>query len=143
LNDVLYQLGGVIFEIYPFNPQTFDSDSAAGIVEKPVMGRRPPLEFVGDGPQTVRIAARLFPEKLGGLGSVSDLNDMRMSGMSQYLMRGDGVPMGWFAVERISERHTYLGPQGVGRVVDIEINLRRSDPPNAANFFASIAGILG
>lgn len=138
---MLYQLGSVQFELV-FNPQNYDSDASAGIIEKPVMGRRPPLEFVGDGPQTNRINVRLFPEKLGGLGGVDDLNEMRMSGVAQYLMRGDYRPLGWFAIERVVEKHTYLGAGGVGRVVDVEITLRRDDPPTASNVFASLMGFL-
>lgn len=138
---MLYQLGAVQFELI-FNPQSFDSDASAGIVEKPVMGRRPPLEFVGDGPQIDRIGVRLFPEKLGGMGGIEDLNEMRISGIPQFLMRGDYRPLGWFAIERVVQRHTYLGAGGIGRVVDVDLVLRRADPPSASSVFSSLVGFL-
>lgn len=139
---MLYMLGPVIFEIWPVNLTDIEKTSEAGIVDKPVLSRRPPLEFVGDGPQTMRMNAKLFPQKFGGVGTVATLDAMKSSGLPQYLMRGDGVPQGWFMVDRISERHTYLDARGVGKVVDVSIELRRSDPPNVADFFSSIVGLL-
>jgi phage protein U len=67
---------------------------------------------------------------------------MRKSGLPQYLMRGDGVPLGWMAVERVSEKSSYLDAKGVGRVVEVSISLKRADAPGAADFFAVISGII-
>ncbi|OCC05100.1 hypothetical protein BA190_09295 [Labrys sp. WJW] len=135
-------LGPVIFEVYPVNITDYERTTEAGLVEKPVMGRRPPLEFVGDGPESFTITIKLFPEKLGGLGSLSDLDAMRQSGIAQYFMRGDGVPLGWFCVGGCSEKSTYLGPHGVGRVIDASLTLKRDEPPSGPDFFASISWLL-
>lgn len=139
---MLMMLGPLMMEVWPFNPTETSREAGGDYVEKPVMGRRPPLEFVGEASETFTITARLFPAKLGGLGGLSQLNAMRQSGIPQYLMRGDGVPLGWMVVERVSERSSYLDAKGVGQVIDVDITLKRSDAPNAANFFAAISGIL-
>lgn len=140
---MLMILGAVIMDVWPFNPTETGRESGGDYVEKPIMGRRPPLEFVGEASETFSITAKLFPEKLGGLGNLSALSAMRKSGVPQYFMRGDGVPLGWMVIERVSERSSYLDAKGVGRVVEVDISLKRADAPGPANMFASIAGLLG
>lgn len=139
---MLYQLGAVQFEVQPLNAVETGTDSEGGWTEKPVLGRRPPLEWVGDGAERLRITAKLFPATFGGLGSYDDLVAMRQSGSAQYLMRGDGVPLGWVVVERLSRRDSYLAADGVGKVIDLDIDLRRTDAPAAADFFAAIESLL-
>jgi len=139
---MLMMLGPLMMEVWPFNPTETSREAGGDYVEKPVMGRRPPLEFVGEASETFTITARLFPAKLGGLGGLGQLNAMRQSGIPQYLMRGDGIPLGWMVVERVSERSSHLDAKGVGQVIDVDITLKRADAPNAANFFAAISGIL-
>lgn len=140
---MLMTLGPLAMEVWPFNPTETERESGGEYVEKPVVGRRPPLEFVGDAGETFTITAKLFPEKLGGLGSLSQLNALRQSGLPQYLMRGDGVPLGWFVVKSAKEKSTYLDAKGVGRVIEVEISLRRADAPAGLDLFTSIMGMVG
>jgi len=140
---MLMVLGALTFKVWPFNPTGTGSDSGGEYVEKPVMGRRPPLEFVGDASEDFTISVRLFPAKLGGLGSLDQLHTIRKSGIPQYLMRGDGVPLGWFVVTNVSEQSSYLDARGVGQQIDVEITLRRADAPQDADFFAIVIGTLG
>lgn len=139
---MLMMLGPVVMDVWPFNPTETDHEGGGDYVEKPVMGRRPPLEFVGEASETFSITAKLFPEKLGGLGNLSALSAMRKSGVPQYFMRGDGTPMGWVVVERVSERSSYLDAKGVGRVVEVDVSLKRADAPVGSDFFSSVFGIL-
>lgn len=140
---MLMVLGALSFQVWPFNPTETSKESGGEYVEKPVMGRRPPLEFVGETSETYSITARLFPAKLGGLSSLSMLHAMRQSGIPQYLMRGDGVPLGWMVVDSVSERSSHLGANGVGQVIDVDISMRRSDAPQDADFFSTVIGMLG
>ena len=139
---MLGQLGAVTFEIAPVNVTEISRQTEGGFVEKPILGRRPPLEFVGAGPQTMSLTVKLFPEHLGGLGSIDDIAAMQASGAPQYFMRGDGVPYGWFVVERFGEKNTYLGPNGVGRVIDVDLQLKRADAPSASDYFAVLSGLF-
>lgn len=139
---MLIMLGGVALSIWPVNPTETSKESGAEYVEKPVMGRRPPLEFVGEAAEDISITARMFPAKLGGLGSLVMLHTMRKSGIAQYMIRGDGVPFGWVVIEKISEKHSHLDAQGVGQVIDLDISVKRSDPPTGGDFYSSIAGIM-
>ncbi len=102
----------------------------------------PDLEFVGEAAESWTIRGRLFPERFGGLGDMASLHAMRRSGSAQFFMRGDGVPMGWVVIERVTERSTYIGSNGVGRVIEFEINLKRSSGPNAAGIFNALMDIF-
>ncbi len=140
---MLMNFGALKFEVWPFNPTATSSESGGEYVEKPIMGRRPPLEFVGEAAENFTISVKLFPAKLGGLGSLEQLHTIRRSGMPQYLMRGDGVPLGWFVVTSVGALSSYLDAKGVGQVIDVDISLRRADAPQDADFFATVIGMLG
>ncbi|MBI1649886.1 phage tail protein [Hyphomicrobium sulfonivorans] len=138
---MLAQLGGTTFEVAPMNFHELSRDAAADFAEKAVMGRRPPLEFVGEGPETRTITCRLFPAKFGGLSSLEGLHKQRASGKAQPFMRGDGAALGWFVIERISERDSYIDAHGVGQIVEVDISIKRSDAAGLGAMF-SIVSIL-
>ena len=52
--------------------------------------------------------------------------------MPHVFVRGDGAPLGWFCVERAREQSTYLDARGVGKVIEVDITLKRADAPGAA-----------
>jgi phage protein U len=139
---MLAQLGAVQFEVAPMNMHETDHDGGADYVAHAVVGSMPPLEFVGEASETWSVRGRLFPEKFGGLGSIASLHAMRRSGQAQFFMRGDGTPMGWVVIERVNEKSTYLGRDGVGRVIEFEVSLKRSNGPNAAGMFNALQGIF-
>jgi phage protein U len=58
-------------------------------------------------------------------------------------MRGDGTALGWFVIEKISERASYLDRNGVGQVIELDITVKRSDPPRGGTIFSIISGISG
>ncbi|UYO50345.1 phage tail protein [Rhodopseudomonas palustris] len=138
----LMAYGPVTFSIYPLNPQSTERSTEASYVEKPVVGRRPPLEFMGDGAEDLTISAVLFPMKFGGLSSLSVLDAMRTSGIPHLLVRGDGTPLGWFCVIGAREKATYLDQSGVGQKIDIDLHLKRADAPNAAGYIAALMTLL-
>jgi phage protein U len=140
---MLMKLGPVAFEIYPFNATGYTHNHETPFAEKPVVGTRPPLEWVGDGAETWTIQARLFPAKFGGMDDLQKLFQARASGKPQYLVRGDGKAMGWVAIESVSEKSTYLDAKGVGQIIDVDIQVRKTGKPSDGSFFSIMAGSLG
>lgn len=140
---MLYALGPLTFEIAPVNAHEINRATEANYVAKPVVGRRPPLEFTGDGPEEITVSAKLFPQKFGGLSSLAMLDRMRQSGMPHVFVRGDGMPLGWFCVDRVREQSSYLDARGVGKVIEVEIALKRADPPGAAGYMSALLSLLG
>lgn len=139
---MLMMIGPVKFEVTPFNATDYGHSAESTFVEKPVLGARMPLEWVGEGAETWTIRAKLFPNRFGGLGDLKVLQLARASGRPQYLMRGDGSLMGWVVIESVSEQSTYLDASGVGQVIDVDISVRRCQGPSAGSFFSIFAGLF-
>ena len=139
---MLMTLGPIRFEVYPFNATEYDHGHETSFVEKPVLGARPPLEWVGEGPENWSIKARIFPHRFGGLGDLKKLYQARAAGRPLYLMRGDGAQMGWVVIDKVSERSSYLDAEGIGRVIDVDIAVRRSAKPSNGSFFSLFSGMF-
>ena len=139
---MLMVLGPVQFEVWPFNATDYEHGHESAFAEKPVLGTRPPLEWVGEGPETWTIKARIFPRRFGGLEDLKKLAAARASGRPQYLMRGDGAQMGWVVIERVQERSTYLDAKGVGQVIEVDISVKRSAKPSNGSFFSLLSGLF-
>lgn len=140
---MLMQLGSVTFDVVHFNTHENSRSSEATFAEKSVLGRRPPLEFVGEGGETFTIKGKIFPHKFGGLDGLALLDAARRSGAAQFLMRGDGTPLGFFVVESVSEASKHLDATGVGREITYDVTIKRSDAPSALGYFNSIFALLG
>lgn len=139
---MLMVLGPVQFEVWPFNATDYEHGHESAFAEKPVLGARPPLEWVGEGPETWTIKARIFPRRFGGLDDLKKLAAARGSGRPQYLMRGDGAQMGWVVIEKVQERSTYLDAKGVGQVIEVDISVKRSAKPSNGSFFSLLSGLF-
>jgi phage protein U len=139
---MLMTLGPIRFEVYPFNATEYDHGHETSFVEKPVLGARPPLEWVGEGAESWSIRAIIFPHRFGGLGDLKKLYQARAAGRPLYLMRGDGAQMGWVVIERVSERSSYLDAEGIGRVIDVDIAVRRAAKPSNGSFFSVFSGMF-
>jgi phage protein U len=139
---MLMSLGPIKFEVYPFNATEYGHDHESTFAEKPVLGARPPLEWVGEGPEGWSIKAKIFPHKFGGLGDLKKLFQARAAGRPLYLMRGDGAQMGWVVIDKVSERSSYLDAQGIGKVIEVDISVRRSAKPSNGSFFSVFSGVF-
>ena len=139
---MLMVLGPIQFEVWPFNATEYEHGHETSFAEKPVLGTRPPLEWVGDGPEVWTLHARIFPRRFGGLEDLKKLAQARASGKPQYLMRGDGAQMGWVVIEKVQENSSYLDVKGVGQVIEIDIAVRRSAKPSNGSYFSLLSGLF-
>ena len=139
---MLYQLGLLTIKHSPFNVDRVTRVQAAEWADKPVAGREPPLEYVGPGATEFLLSGELFPHALGGLTEWAILGAMLDSGRPQFLMRGDGLPLGWVAVTEAREEATRLGPDGVGRRLRVSITCRRAQAPAAGRLYEVLSGMF-
>ncbi len=137
---MLASIGPVSFEILPLNLTGWSASEESSFAEKSVLGIRPPLEWVGEGPASWSLTAKLFPEKFGGMGDLDVLRAVRASGLPQFFMLGSGTPLGWVVIEKLKVKHSYLDPGGVGKVVEIDIELKASGGPSNGAFFSILTG---
>jgi phage protein U len=50
--------------------------------------------------------------------------------------------MGWVVILDVKEKSTYLDPKGVGKVIDVDISVKRCDAPPSGSFFSLLADIF-
>lgn len=139
---MLYMLGALRIQVAPFNIADVSESGSTDYAVKGVVGVEQPLEFVGEGSNEMTLTGQLFPLALGGMSELEVLTQMRVSGKPQYLMRGDGRPLGWFAILGADTRHGYLNSQGVGKQIEVRINLRRAQTPSALSYFSLISALI-
>ena len=130
MNDpTLYQIGPLAIRHLPFNADTVDRDREAAIAIKPVLGTRQPGEIVGEAEEKITLSGTQFPYRLGGEREI-ELARGLADGDPVFIMRGDGVPLGWHQITRFSSREAHLGPDGTGSVVRVTIEARRCPAPS-------------
>lgn len=141
---MLYMIGPVAIDVYPYNVHEVSRERETEFAEKSVIGRLPPNEWVGEKSDTMTLSGQLLPEHLpGGLSMHALLHSMRKEGKPQMVLRGDGEVLGWFLITKATEKETFLGWTGVGQVIEISIELKRDDPPDAEGFMGGFAQIFG
>lgn len=143
---MLYMLGPLRIEVWPFNVADVQETGETDFAVKPVVGAEQPLEFVGEGANEITLEGVIWPAERNGeqaLGGLELLTQMRASGLPQFLMRGDGRPLGWHAIVSVSARSNHLGRDGVGKKITVSISLRRAPTPAPQAFFSLISRLIG
>lgn len=139
---MLYQVGPVTVDTFPFSADEMSRSGLADLPAKPVMGTRPPREFMGPGEDKVTLSGQLLPSKIGGLTELAALQSLRDAGTQVPVMRGDGTMLGWYAISGISERHTDLLRDGVGFRVRYTLDLVRVGGEPSRSSGSGIVGML-
>ncbi|MBN9033310.1 MAG: hypothetical protein BGO05_05515 [Rhizobiales bacterium 63-7] len=143
---MLYMLGPLKIEVWPFNVENVDELGGTDFAIKPIAGAEQPAEYVGEGANELRLDGKIWPSERDGdaaLTSLEVLTQMRVSGRPQYLMRGDGRAMGWYSVMSVAVRSSNLERDGIGRKVSVTIELRRSPGPASQDFFSIVSRLAG
>lgn len=140
---MLYQLGGLQFRSTGLGPHEVARDTAADYAEKDVVGGLKPAEFVGEGDDEIVLTCCLPSQEFGGLSEIALLDQMRISGTSHIFVRGDGYSLGWRRITKIREKHRYLDGDGIGRVIDLDLTLKKSVRPSAAGMLSFLYTLLG
>ena len=138
---MMYQLGPVQFELYPLNLDDVTQETGADYASKAILGRRPKLEFVGEAEETFSLTGKLFPSRFGG--TLDDLRAIRLSGLCVPFTRGDGQAIGWFVIEKSRAKGTSLDADGVGKMIEFEVTLKRDDPPGIERYYSVISSLFG
>ncbi|WP_051651364.1 phage tail protein [Brevundimonas bacteroides] len=139
---MLYALGSIVFEVSPLNVDEVERTGGADFAEKPILGRRPGFEFMGESARELTFRGKLFPEALGGEKEWQELEQLKSAGAAQHLIRGDGQAMGWYLIFGLRESGRSLNAQGVARVIEFEIQLKEGDPPPEGEYQGAQLGLI-
>lgn len=151
-NSTLFQFGLVTFTVYPLNVSEVTHMTQTDWARKEVAGSQIFREWVGENDEEISLRGKVFPkffEQQGsllatrnmvnrgnGMGHLDTLDEYRRYGRAQLLMRGDGVKLGWFVIERLSRGHGYLDEHGIGQQIEFDATFVRV-PANDPSFYYS------
>ena len=124
---MLFLLGAVTIDTRPFSIDTMERDASASIAAKAVIGGRQRKENTGEGEDFITLAGQILPFKIGGMGELEVLHEMRRKGTVFPLMRGDGYRFGSYVINHITESHSNLMANGVGFTVQHSITMEQAD----------------
>ncbi len=142
---MLFMFGAVPFNAAPLSLTDASSDGDFDFAEHKVLGAAPIYENMGEGDRQRKIKGATFPYTQSfedGLTLLDRLEVMRRNGEPQHLFRGDGRPLGWFVITKLSEAHKDLGFNGVGSQVSFDISLTQTDSPGIGGLDAIIGGFF-
>lgn len=134
---MLYQLGGVQFSVAPTNIDAVSRERGSDFAVKDIIGAQRPREFMGVGDSEVTLSGKLITHRFG-MGALETLAAMAQSGQPQMLARGDGYILGWHYVEKVKEKHSWIGPLGVGRIIEFDLELKQSPGGATASSMVSM-----
>lgn len=139
---MLFQIGPLTLDTFPFSVDSFGRSGGADLASKDVMGGIRPREFMGEADETITLVGTLLPTRIGGLTELEMAYSLSRSGTKVPLMRGDGVMLGWYAIEKVSDQHSDLTKFGVGFVVKYTLSLVKV-PTDGAVGSADAGGLIG
>ena len=134
---MLYQLGGVQFSVAPTNIDAVSRERGSDFAVKDIIGAQRPREFMGVGDSEVTLSGKLITHRFG-MGALETLAAMAQSGQPQMLARGDGYILGWHYFEKVKEKHSWIGPLGVGRIIEFDLELKQSPGGATASSMVSM-----
>ena len=138
---MLYQVGPLTIDHRPLNADTVDREASDARAIKPVLGSRQPGEIVGTGEDTISLSGNLYPFRLGGKAEMEVARGL-VNADPVFILRGDGLPLGWHEIKRVRTRETLLDTDGVGKVVRITIDARKCPRPERSLIALLVAIVM-
>lgn len=123
--------------------------TSADWARKELAGAAVQREWVGENDESISLRGKVFPHfiragmtgdaayRSGGLSHLDALDTLRRLGTGHLLMRGDGVPLGWYIIETLTRGHSFLDDHGVGQVIDFHATFQRVPKPGEATYYTN------
>jgi uncharacterized protein len=127
MTSAMAVLGLFVFGIQTLPYQSLDRTTNWRYPTNSRIGRRPSVQFLGAGEDILNIAGSLRPEITGGQLSLAMVRYMAEGGKAWPFIQGNGISLGMYVIEEVTERGTEFYPNGQPRAIDFTIKLKRAD----------------
>lgn len=87
------------------------------------IGRRPAMQFLGTGVETVKIHGIVYPHYTGGFGQLNNMRSSAEAGIPLGLASSRGVYFGPWCIAAIHDEQTYFHNNGSPQRVEFDIDL--------------------
>ncbi len=121
--SIMMALGNYRFSIDTAAYQTLQRASSYQWQAQQRVGRKPALQFLGAGTDTINLDGEILPHFLGGLGQVAAMRAEAGKGKPLILTDSDGVVWGKWCITSIEERWEALTQAGKPRVIQFRLGL--------------------
>jgi hypothetical protein len=142
INNVLYQWGMIQFIVVGLNTHELDHDTETDWAQKEIVNAAIYREWTGENDETLYVRGRVYPYRIMGITQLEAFELQRRAGITNQLIRGDGLVMGWFACQKLVRGHTFLSAEGVGQQIAFETVLVRMPVPPADQRITDLWGTL-
>ncbi len=124
--DVLMTLGDFSFSVDTAAYETLVRTNEWRWPAQERIGRRPALQFVGTGVETIEIEGKVLPHYKGGLEQIKALRALGDKGKPQMLTDGRGLVWGKFSIHLLEERQSKIAQKGAPLQQDFRLSLAHS-----------------
>lgn len=140
-NNVLYSWALIEFAVQPMNVNEVDHHTGSDYARKDVMESSPRREWTGEKDEEIEMRGKIFPLMIGGFANLESFETARRAAQAHPLIRGGASfaqVLGWYICEDLRRGHSFLLPNGIGRVVTFQARFVRVDIPRPASYFLDI-----
>jgi phage protein U len=130
---MLYMIGSVQIDTYPFSIDSLSRKTAADIALKPLLNGRKSVEFMGPGDDVLTLSGKILPVVHGGRADLEKVRGHIESGTKLPVMQGNGVRLGMFVIKSLDETHQELLMDGTPFVIRHRMELLKVDEDAAAS----------
>lgn len=127
--DYLLAIGMFVFGIPRIAYEEMQRRAEWRWADSPRFGARDAGQFLGPGPETLRLAGTLVPEIAGAFSDLERLREMAATGEFWPVVLGNGEVLGDFRIDSIDETWGAILPGGRARATSFDIALTRMDAP--------------
>lgn len=122
---VMMMLGPFMFAMGTAAFERFNRATEYRWPSQPRIGRRPSLQFVGPGGETIELEGVIYPEFAGGVIQVQAMRELAGLGKPMILVDGRGVIYDEWAILRIEETKTVFNSDSSPKKVEFRLSLSR------------------
>lgn len=140
--NYLFSWGLVQFTLI-LNVSDVEHETETAWAIKEIAGAANYREWVGENDETLHLRGLLFPYRIGGMKQIEVLEGARRGGVANLMIRGDGIPLGWFVCENLHRAHSWLSSEGVGQQIAFEARFVRVPVPASDQAFSQMWSTTG
>jgi hypothetical protein len=122
---ILMALGPFTFGLSTAAYQSLSRDTAHRWASAERIGRRPALQYVGPGAESIELVGVIHPHFKGGLGQLNKMRDLAGRAAGLMLVDGEGNVLGRWCIAAVRERQRLFLPGGAPREQRFNLTLRR------------------
>jgi len=123
MTKVMMKLGGYKFSVSTAAYKELIRTTPHRWSEQKRINRRPALQYMGPGKETIELSGDIYPLYNGGVGQIDDMRAEAGTGEPRILVDGTGKVWGKWCIEEIRETQPEFLPAGIPKKQTFTVRL--------------------